>query len=140
MWELSVSGVDVRHVHVAREQVADFANDADYRMEYLANAFMNSNMLCDGESQRVSIYSSISNKTYARFFYDTMGNAISYNNRVALVAGKNPLFNEFMGVRYLVCKSDNVPAGWDVQETYGEYVLAENDGAVVPHGGGNGRR
>ena len=119
---------DERQEHVAREQVADFANDADYRMEYLANAFMNSNMLCDGESQRVSIYSSISNKTYARFFYDTMGNAISYNNRVALVAGKNPLFNEFMGVRYLVCKSDNVPAGWDVQETYGEYVLAENDG------------
>lgn len=118
---------DERQEHIPQERIAEFASDENYRIEYLANAFMNSNMLCDGESQRVSIYSSISNKTYARFFYDTMGNAISYNNRVALVAGLNPVFNDFMGIRYLVCKSDNVPAGWDVCETYGDYALAEND-------------
>ncbi len=118
---------DRRQERVPRAQVAAFAEDSDYRMEYMVNNYMNSNVLCGGDVQRTSIYSSISNKTYAKFYYDTMGNAISYNNRVALVAGQNPVFNYFMGVRYLVCKADKFPDGWQVRETYGDYVLAENE-------------
>ena len=49
------------------------------------------------QMQRTSMYSSMTQQGYAAFFYDMAGNAIPARNRVALVPGKNPLFNALMG-------------------------------------------
>ena len=73
------------------------------------------------------MYSSISNSDYGTFFYDIMGNAISYNNRVALAVGKNPLFQSFMGIRYLLVRHGNAPNGYEEKEVIGDYALAENE-------------
>lgn len=43
------------------------------------------------------MYSSMTQQGYAAFFYDMAGNAIPARNRVALVPGKNPLFNAHDG-------------------------------------------
>lgn len=108
------------------ETLIEAARDGDYHFEILTDAFMNANILGSGAMQRTSIYSSVSNAGYARFFYDTAGNAISYNNRVALVPGQNPWFNYFMGVRYLLVKRACVPYGYEILEERGDLVLAEN--------------
>lgn len=118
---------DTRQQHISRKTAADFAADPDYRYEVLADTFMNVNVLPDGNVGRTSIYSSISNSDYGTFFYDIMGNAISYNNRVALAVGKNPLFQSFMGIRYLLVRHENAPYGYEEKEVIGDYALAENE-------------
>lgn len=116
---------DERQNRIPADKISEFASDSDYRLEILADSFVNCNVLPDGTIQRTSMYSSISDGAYAKFYYDTMGNAISFNNRVALVAGENPFFHQLMGVRYVLAKKSQVSAGYQVRETYGDYVLAE---------------
>ena len=125
--ETYLAADDTKQQHISRKTVADFAADPDYRYEVLADTFMNVNVLPDGNVGRTSIYSSISNSDYGTFFYDIMGNAISYNNRVALAVGKNPLFQNFMGIRYLLVRSGNAPYGYEEREVIGDYALAENE-------------
>lgn len=91
-----------------------YSSDNLYRFDVNANALTNCN-LTKGNLNRVSMYSSITNDKYAEFFYDTMKNAISCNNRVALVAGNNPCFRYFMGIKYWLTKVD------------GKYVVQENE-------------
>ena len=95
---------DTRQQHISRKTAADFAADPDYRYEVLADTFMNVNVLPDGNVGRTSIYSSISNSDYGTFFYDIMGNAISYNNRVALAVGKIHCFSPSW--ESVICWSD----------------------------------
>ena len=125
--ETYLAADDTKQQHISRDTVADFAADPDYRYEVLADTFMNVNVLPDGNVGRTSIYSSISNSDYGTFFYDIMGNAISYNNRVALAAGKNPLFQSFMGIRYLLVRHGNAPYGYEEKEVVGDYALTENE-------------
>lgn len=120
-----ISAEDQRQQRVPAEKIREFASDSNYRFEILADSYVNCNVLPDGEIQRTSMYSSVSDNRYAEFYYNTMGNAISFNNRVALVAGKNPFFNYFMGVRYLLTEKDKVPEEYQVKESYNDYVLAE---------------
>ena len=109
--------------HLGRESIAF---DRNYRMEVLADGFVNSNLARQDMPSRTSMYSSVSNSGYGTFFYDTMKNPISYNNRVALAAGENPCFACFMGIRYVITKEGQVPEGYTPMERWGEYVLSEN--------------
>lgn len=108
------------------EEISEVVRDSRYRYENLANNFVNSNLLPNGHTSRASMYSSVTNDRYSVFFYDTLGNAISANNRVALTPGKNPCFLYFMGVRYVLARADNLPYGYEVVEERDGYVLAEN--------------
>lgn len=116
---------DHRQEVFSREELAETA-DGNYRLENIANHFVNSNCLVSGGINRTSMYSSVTNDRYAEFYYDTMGNAISTNNRVALVPGKNPCFNYLMGVRYLVTRADDPAPGYETVKQKGDYVVAEN--------------
>lgn len=75
------------------------------RWEILSEGYKMSNYAPLPQMQRTSMYSSMTQKGYAAFFYDMAGNAIPARNRVALVPGKNPLFNTLMGVRYVTVKT-----------------------------------
>ena len=75
------------------------------RWEILSEGYKMSNYAPLPQMQRTSMYSSMTQQGYAAFFYDMAGNAIPARNRVALVAGKNPLFNALMGVRYVTVKA-----------------------------------
>ena len=75
------------------------------RWEILSEGYKMSNYAPLPQMQRTSMYSSMTQQGYAAFFYDMAGNAIPARNRVALVPGKNPIFNTMMGVRYVTVKA-----------------------------------
>ena len=75
------------------------------RWEILSEGYKMSNYAPLPQMQRTSMYSSMTQQGYAAFFYDIAGNAILARNRVALVPGKNPIFNTLMGVRYVTVKA-----------------------------------
>lgn len=75
------------------------------RWEILSEGYKMSNYAPLPQMQRTSMYSSMTQQGYAALFYDMAGNAIPARNRVALVPGKNPLFNALMGVRYVTVKA-----------------------------------
>ena len=75
------------------------------RWEILSEGYKMSNYAPLPQMQRTSMYSSMTQQDYAAFFYDMAGNAIPARNRVALVPGKNPIFNALMGVRYVTVKA-----------------------------------
>ncbi len=101
------------------------AKESLYRTEILEGAFDNVNRT-KKELKRTSMYSSVTNPVYATFFYDTMKNAISYNNRVALVAGEHPYFNYFMGIKYLIANKDKAPLGYKKVMEEDRLALYEN--------------
>lgn len=109
------------------EEISDFVEDSRYRFDIFSNSFVNTNKLADGSINRTAIYSSITNNEYAEFYYDTMHNPVSINNRVALSSAYNSLFTYFMGVKYLQTKAKNIPEGYTVKMKKGNIVLAENE-------------
>lgn len=121
---------DNRQEHFTKEEIAEFVTDSRYRFDILANNFVNCNLLADGKINKTSMYSSVTNTDYARFYYDTMHNPISLNNRVALVPGKNECFSYFMGLKYLLTDKENLPAGYKKIIQKGNYILAQNDNVL----------
>ncbi len=87
-----------------RIEQADADKLQNARWEILSEGYKMSNYAPLPQMQRTSMYSSMTQQGYAAFFYDMAGNAIPARNRVALVPGKNPLFNALMGVRYVTVK------------------------------------
>lgn len=96
------------------------------RWEILSEGYKMSNYAPLPQMQRTSMYSSMTQQGYATFFYDIAGNAIPARNRVALVPGKNPLFNALMGVRYVTVKA--AAAGQETGTTAA--VQAQTDAAA----------
>jgi uncharacterized membrane protein YfhO len=121
-----LEAADCRQEPLDMEQVELLAGEEAYRFENIANNFVTSNCLPAGDVNRASMYSSVTNDRYGEFFYNTMGNAISANNRVALVPGQNPCFNYFMGIRYLLMRENQQVPGYEPIYRQGDYVLAEN--------------
>ena len=101
------------------------------RWEILSEGYTMSNYVPLPQMQRTSMYSSMMQQSYGKFFYDTAGNAIPARNRVALVPGKNPLFNTLMGVRYVTVKAASGQAAGTVTD-----VQAQSDaaGSALPPG------
>lgn len=118
---------DPRQSLFSREELAEFAADPLYRYDVLSYSLENANTIASGGIQKTSMYSSVSGGDYSRFYYDTMGNAISIQNRVALLPSANPAFQYFMGVRYLLAAEDALPAGYQAVKEKDGYVLAENE-------------
>ncbi|MDE6434535.1 MAG: YfhO family protein [Lachnospiraceae bacterium] len=128
-----ITNTEKRQEHFTREEIEKVVTDNQYRFDVTANCFVNSNLTVNGTIKRTSMYSSISNAEYSRFYYDTMKNAIPINNRVALVPGVNPFFNYFMGVKYVLVKKGHVPEGYEARRYKNGYVLAEKaDKNVLP--------
>lgn len=125
-----VASDDQRQSRFTKEEIAGIAADPNYRFDVIADRLQTCNLLY-GDTKRSSMYSSISNDVYSTFYYDTIGNAIPANNRVALLPGVNPCANYFLGIRYLLCEESQVPAGYTVQLEKNGYVLAENP-SVLP--------
>ena len=88
-----------------RIEQADADKLQSARWEILSEGYKMSNYAPLPQMQRTSMYSSMTQQGYAAFFYDMAGNAIPARNRVALVPGKNPIFNTLMGVRYVTVKA-----------------------------------
>lgn len=118
---------DNRQDHFTKEEITDFVTDSRYRFDVLANNFVNSNLLAGGKINKTAMYSSVTNTAYAEFYYDTMHNPISLNNRVALVPNENQCFSYFMGLKYLLTDQEHLPEGYKKMVQKGNYILARND-------------
>lgn len=125
-----IKAADVRQERFSFKETADIASDRRYRFDYLSDGYVNTNVLPSGRMNKTSIYSSVSNSAYGRFFYGDMKNPIAAKNRVALVAGENIFFNYFMGIKYLLAKADDIPYGYEKIAEKDGYVIAENENVL----------
>ena len=112
------------------EASARMDESGNYRFEILTDAFNLCNFLPGANAKRSSMYSSITQEAYAKFFYDGAKNAIPIQNRVALIPGQNALFNYKMGVRYVLAGRYSIPDGYQKISESGDYVIAENPGVL----------
>ncbi len=108
------------------EASARMDESGNYRFEILADAFNLCNFLPGANAKRSSMYSSMTQEAYAKFFYDDAKNAIPIQNRVALIPGQNEIFNYKMGVRYILTDKDSLPNGYQKISEGGDYAVAEN--------------
>lgn len=60
---------------------------------------LNTVNLASKDNSRTSIYSSVNNSLYSKFYYDIMKNPISIKNRVACLSNSNIFFHGLMGVK-----------------------------------------
>ena len=118
---------DNRQEHFTSEEIKGSVMDVRYRFDVLANNFVNCNVLADANINRTAMYSSVTNADYAAFYYDTMNNPISINNRVALLPSQNPIFCYLMGLKYILFRKDCVPYGYEIVMENSDYVLAKNE-------------
>ncbi len=121
---------DGRQSRFSFADITMFASEPYYRFDYLANNYINSNVLPDGALNKTASYLSVSNDIYEEFFYNTMRNPISLRNRVVLMPSENPLFNWFMGIRYILTKENRVPYGYQTVFRKNGFVLAENENVL----------
>lgn len=112
------------------EASARMNESESYRFEILTDAFNLCNFLPGENAKRSSMYSSMTQEAYAKFFYDGAKNAIPIQNRVALIPGQNALFNYKMGVRYVLAGRYSIPDGYQKISESGDYAIAENPGVL----------
>lgn len=128
--ETYVPADDQRQSRFSFEEIDAFAQDKRYRFDWLSNPFINSNLTTGCELYKTAMYSSMYNTKYGEFCYDTMGNPISLRNRVVLIPSQNPIFNYVMGIRYIQCQTEVLPAGYEILRNRDGYVLAENENVL----------
>lgn len=97
------------------------------RTDFLRQPLINANKIRYLNQKTTGMYSSVTNKKYADFYYNIMHTPIRINNRVALLPEVNPFLQNMMGVRYVVTNKDKVPYGYTVIKEKEGSVLAEND-------------
>lgn len=100
------------------------------RLDFIRQPLMNANQIRYLNQKTTSMYSSVTNKKYAEFYYDIMHTPIRINNRVALLPEVNPFLQNMMGVRYIVTNEDKIPYGYqEIKEKNGN-ILAENENVM----------
>lgn len=117
---------DPRQSRFSYGDITMFSDHENYRFDYLANNYTNSNILPDGDINKTAGYLSVTNSRYADFYYNTMGNPISLRNRVVLMPNQNSLFNYFMGIRFILTEEDRIPYGYKKVFARNGFALAEN--------------
>lgn len=126
--------------YVSEEQVMDiftekelkqFAREEWARTDYLKQPLINANQIQYPNQKTTGMYSSVTNRNYAEFYFDIMQTPIRINNRVALLPESNPFLQYLMGVRYIITMPDKRPSGYTPVMTKNNSVFAEND-KVLP--------
>ncbi|MBR3755664.1 MAG: YfhO family protein [Firmicutes bacterium] len=121
---------DQRQTRFSLEEIDAIVKDKRYRFDYLSNPFVNCNLTAGNGIYKTAMYSSINNAEYSKFYYDTMKNPICLRNRVVLIPGQNPLFNYFMGIRYIQCVTEQLPKGYQIIKERKGFALAENQNVL----------
>jgi len=101
-------------------------NDKDYYRIYInSKNTQNVNKILNINENLLTLYSSTYNKQYNSFFYHTFNNNIKYRNSVITHENKNIMFENYMGVKYLITDK-KVPVGYTKIEQKGKYKLYIN--------------
>ena len=124
--ETYIASKDNRQELVSKETLADLHLDVNYRFNYLTTPFATVNLTATADMGSTNLYSSVTNRTYADYFYNTVNNPIRIRNRVALMTDANPFFSYLLGIRYVQTKSDYLPIGYEKIFSNADAVIGEN--------------
>jgi len=106
------------------------SNDKDYYRIYTnTNSTQNVNKILNINENLLTLYSSTYNKQYNSFFYHTFNNNIKYRNSVITHESKNIMFENYMGIKYLITDK-TVPMGYEKIDQKGKYKLYINENAM----------
>lgn len=99
--------------------------DPFYHFDSLLSPLVDGNEL-NTPLYRSTMYSSVTNGEYSKFYYDTLMTPVRINNRVALLTSDNPFMLHLLGVRYLETTAGHIPAGYEPVLKSGENMIVEN--------------
>src|SRR5574344_1804935 len=77
-----------------------------YRIGTLIPKMNNFNKIRNIKEYQSSIYSSTNSKSFSELYYETFANNIIHRNRAMIDTSVNPLFNTFMGEKYIITTYD----------------------------------
>ncbi|MGI6191288.1 MAG: YfhO family protein [Eubacterium sp.] len=98
-----------------------------YRTGYLMADRSPFNLPAGNGQYLASIYSSVSNPYYGRYYHSLCGNNVRCRNSAMMEQTKNPYFCAQMGVRYLISRSPyTAPENYQLVKTIRNYRLYEN--------------
>lgn len=104
-----------------------------YRFNDLTDTLLTSNKIYHPRYYSTSLYSSTFHQPYKDFFYDEMGNADTYRNRLVTSSSNNIFFQTLMNVKYVFAKAGDQPVGYELVKQNKEYGIYKNDN-VYPLG------
>lgn len=113
------------------EEIREVVTDPWARMDGMESPLISSNRLLYPEQKTSTMYSSVTNQEYSKWYYDIMNMPIRINNRVAMLCEVNPFEEYLMGVKYLQTTVDKIPVGYEIIARKGDSVIVEND-EVLP--------
>lgn len=111
------------------QNLNNYTFDSDYRFDDIRYTLSNVNYAATN-MKRTTMYTSINNSIYNKFFYDIAYNAIPTRNRVITSLQNNYIFQELMGVRYLYTNKNYTPYGYKTVYENGKIRLLENENVL----------
>lgn len=119
------------NISLSKKEARQACQGQEYRFECLTEPFANVNTRLLPRLGKTSMYSSVTDKNYADFYYNIMKNPIRIRNRVALMTDANPFFSYLMGIRYIQTERDHLPMGYaPIAKVSDGAVIAENPEAL----------
>ncbi len=125
-----ISASDARQAVFSTKELEALNMDKSYRFDCLTEPYANVNVLPLQGMGSTTMYSSVTDKSYADFYYNVCKNPIRVRNRVALMTDANPFFAYLMGIRYIQAKDSALPWGYTPILTKGHTVIAENSNTL----------
>lgn len=104
-----------------------------YRFNDFTDTLLTSNKVYQSNYYSTSLYSSTFHQPYKDFFYNEMGNADTYRNRLVTSSSNNIFFQTLMNVKYVLAKVGEQPVGYELVKQNKEYGIYRNDN-VYPLG------
>ena len=83
-----------------------------YRITDIDGLLVDSNNVINTNTYKASIYSSLTNKEYREFYYNSFGNDIPNRSRGQLSNPKNLMFNIYFGNKYIISDKPNNTLGY----------------------------
>ncbi len=105
---------------VEKEELTNFVQNTTeedptyYRMNTIYDTYNTMNQILSSKHYQTAIYSSLENTYYRHFYYDIMKNPMSEDNYLMLANSNNPLFLNYMGVKYVM--AETAPYGYTLKE------------------------
>ena len=107
------------------------SDDTFYRISITNDKLMNINRNFNNINfYSATIYSSVSNRYYNKFYYDIINNPIQMRNRAITAANYNLLSNIFLGNKYIISKNTVAPLGYKLYKEYNDIFVYKNENVL----------
>lgn len=118
-----------QYTNEAKKDMAASVLDNDqslYRFDDQDYAVRTTNQVLDQRMQKSSLFSSNSNQSIVKFFFDEMAMPGDSSNRANMHTAIQPFYQSMMGVKYMITAGE-VPYGYHVIKESGNLKVIEND-------------